>query len=82
MLLALTLVAAACGGTDNTADGDEGGNDTEETEGGDDAEGGDDEGGDTEEVDATQGGTLAAVQSAGTLQCGGCLLYTSDAADE
>ena len=57
MLLALTLVAAACGGSDNTADGETDETGTEE--------------GETEEVDATQGGTLASVIAAGSLECGG-----------
>ncbi len=85
MLFAITLVAAACGSSaDDSADGGDG--ESAETDGGDSDSGdsgGDDDGGDsgdsggddggddTEEVTATQGGTLAAVQAAGTLQCGG-----------
>ncbi len=60
MLLALTLAAAACGSSDE--DGTAEGEGTEET--GEETEG-------EEEVTATQGGTLAAVQEAGVLQCGG-----------
>ena len=75
MLLAITMVAAACGGsTSEEAEGEEAdGDTTEETDGGetDGDDGGETEGGETEEVDATQGGTLAAVQAAGTLECGG-----------
>ena len=72
MLLTITLVAAACGSSSDGADGADGGDDTDvtdggDTDGGDDADGGDD----TEQVDATQGGTLAAVQSAGVIECGG-----------
>ena len=66
MLLTITLVAAACGSSSDGADGADGGDDTDVTDGGD-ADGGDD----TEQVDATQGGTLAAVQSAGVIECGG-----------
>ena len=67
MLLTITLVAAACGSSADSADGGDAG---AETDGGD-ADGGDADGGDAEEVTATQGGTLASVQSAGMLQCGG-----------
>ena len=80
MLLTITLVAAACGSSGDSADGGDGGDDSAETDGGDDGgddgddgddgDGGDD-GDDAEEVDATQGGTLASVQAAGTLECGG-----------
>ena len=62
MLFAVALVAAACGG-DDTADDNAGGDDGTETT--DDADGGDDT------VDLSQGGTLAAVQAADELQCGG-----------
>ena len=67
MLLAITMVAAACGGSsDDTADGgDDSGAETDD--GGDSGE----EGDDAEEVTATQGGTLAAVMDADVLQCGG-----------
>ena len=63
-LFAISLVAAACGG-DGSAE-DAGGDTGAETD-----EGADETGETEETVEATQGGTLAAVQSAGTLQCGG-----------
>ena len=63
VLFAVTIFAAACG---STASDDAGGT----TDGG--TEEGADEGSEEEEtVDVAQGGTLAAVQAAGTLQCGG-----------
>lgn len=68
VLFAVTLFAAACGsdsGDDaNNAEG------TGETDGGE-TDSGETDGGETEQVDATQGGTLAKVTSAGTLECGG-----------
>ena len=67
MLLTITLVAAACGSSADSADGDD--DSAAETDGGD-TEGGEGED-DAEQVTATQGGTLAAVQDAGILQCGG-----------
>lgn len=60
MLFALTLVAAACGSGDSDATAD--GGDADTTEGTEE---------DSEEVTVSQGGTLADVQGAGTLQCGG-----------
>ena len=63
VLFAVTLFAAACGSSD---DGESAEAETEETE-----EGASEEGGEEEEVTVTQGGTLAAVQNAGVLQCGG-----------
>ncbi len=64
MLLSFVLVVSACG-----SDGDEGSADSGSEDGGSDDSGTDDGGSD--DVELTQGGTLAAVTSAGTLQCGG-----------
>ena len=64
VLFAVAMFAAACGSTtsDDTAGStDDGGSE----------EGTDEGSGEEETVDVAQGGTLAAVQSAGTLQCGG-----------
>ncbi len=60
LLLSITMIAAACGGSDDAGETAEG-ETTEETEG---TEG-------EETVEVTQGGTLAKVTSAGTLECGG-----------
>jgi general L-amino acid transport system substrate-binding protein len=61
LLLALTLVASACGSDDDDDGGDDG---TEETDDGDEESSGD--------VELTQGGgRLAAIQQRGTLICGG-----------
>jgi general L-amino acid transport system substrate-binding protein len=68
LLLTISMVAAACG-----SDADDGDNAGEGTSGEDagDTDDGDTDDGDTEQVDATQGGTLAKVNAAGELQCGG-----------
>ncbi len=63
LLLTISMVAAACG-----SDGDDSDNAGEDTSGED---AGDSDVDDTEQVDATQGGTLAKVLSAGELECGG-----------
>ncbi len=87
MLLSFVLIVSACGsdGDDGgSADGgsedggsDDGGSDDSgsddsgsDDDGGSDDSGSDDDGG-SDDVELTQGGTLGAVQSAGTLQCGG-----------
>ena len=67
MLFAVALVAAACGADDGDATA---GDDTETTDDGADT-GDDTDGGDDDTVDLSQGGRLAAVQSAGVLECGG-----------
>ena len=72
LLFAVTLFAAACGSSD-TGDGNaDAGAETDagDDDAGDDDAGDDDAGDDTEEVDVAQGGTLAAVQDRGTLNCG------------
>jgi len=70
VLFAVTLVAAACGSSDDGTDnaGEDTGAETD-TDAGDDA--GDEAEGDDEEVTVSQGGTLASVIDSGTLQCGG-----------
>ncbi len=74
LLFAFALVGAACGSSSDNAD--DGGADDDGTTQSDDAgddsgDGGDDGDGDDGTVDLTQGGgTLAAVQERGTLNCG------------
>ncbi len=74
LLFAISLIAAACGGSDDSAGDNAGGDADTEADSGDadSGDGGDsgDDGG-AEDVDVAQGGTLAAVQAAGVLQCGG-----------
>ena len=80
VLFSVAMIAAACGSDDGgDATGGDDASDTSDDASGDDSSGDDDgddagdsdDGGDDDTVDLTQGGTLAAVQSAGTLQCGG-----------
>ncbi len=67
LLFAFALVGAACGGSSDEATDDSGGDDTAAT----DDTASDDTATDGETVDLTQGGgTLAAVQARGTLNCG------------
>lgn len=71
LLFAAALVGAACGSSDESAD-DGGGDDSTQTDDGtgDDSTAADDSG-DGDQVDLVQGGgTLAAVQARGTLNCG------------
>ena len=68
LVLALMIVAAACTSGDDDSAPD---NDGTEAPAAGDSDGGDADGGDTDNVTLAQGGTLAKVQSAGTLECGG-----------
>lgn len=77
VLLAITLVAAACG-SDAAEDTADGGDDAAATDSGDDSSGDDssgddssgDDGGDTDTVTVTQGSVLATVLDRGEVNCG------------